>query len=225
MKPATIPPVAQPAAPPVVAKQPAKAPAQKAPAQKVPVQKAPSGPDLFTRIKQIPAAVAPVAQSIVRSVESTLPKGKARSIALMAAVVVVVAIIASVYFLTRGPVPTGTLVIEAAPWGTVTGIRTASGKEQTVPAGASTPLSIAVPAGTYQVTVTGPNSKTATVTAQVGVGAIAIAPIARFDTVTVEQYFEQYLGALAVSSDAAAPAPAADAASAPATPAAAGGNQ
>jgi hypothetical protein len=122
-------------------------------------------------------------------------------------------------------VPTGTLVIEAAPWGTVTGIRTASGKEQTVPAGASTPLSIAVPAGTYQVTVTGPNSKTATVTAQVGVGAIAIAPIARFDTVTVEQYFEQYLGALAVSSDAAAPAPAADAASAPATPAAAGGNQ
>ena len=224
-KPATIPPAAPPAAPPAVAKQPAqapaqKAPAQKAPAQKVPVQKAPSGPDLLTRIK---SAVAPLAQSL-QSIPATLPTGKARSIALIAAGVVVVAIAAAAYFMTRGPAPTGTLVIEAAPWGTVSGIRTESGKEQTLPAEASTPLSIALPEGTYQITLTGPGSKTATVTAHVTVGGLAIAPMTRFDTVTVEQYFEQYLGGSVTATQPAAAAPATDAPPSAAPPAA-GGNQ
>jgi hypothetical protein len=219
-KPATIPPPVPPAAPtapPPVAQQQAKSPIQKAPAQKVPVQKAPSGPDLVTRIK---SAVGPAAESIVRSAQSIVPPGKTRMVAGTAAVVVVIAIAATAYFLTRGPLPTGTLVIEAAPWGTVTAIRAENGREQAVPPQASTPLSIALPEGTYQITVTGPDSKAATINAHVAVGGIAVAPMARFDAVTVEQYFEQYLGAPVAPTGSAAPA--ADAAS-PATPPATGG--
>jgi hypothetical protein len=128
-----------------------------------------------------------------------------------------VVIAATAYFLTRGPVPTGTLVVEAAPWGTVTSIRAENGREQPLPADLSTPLSVALPEGPYQISLTGPNSKTATVSAHVTVGGVAVAPIARFDTVTVEQYFEQYLGGSAPPIE---PAPAAAAA-----PPAAGGNQ
>jgi hypothetical protein len=212
-KPATMPPAARPAAPPPVAKQPAHVPAQKKPVQKVPVPKGPSGPSFLTQIKQIPAAVGPAAQSIVRSLQSAAPQGRARTIALIGAGIVVVAIAATAYFLTRGPVPTGTLVVEAAPWGTVTSIRAENGREQPLPAEASTPLSVALPEGTYQITLTGPNSKTATVSAQVSVGGLAVAPMARFDAVTVEQYFEQFLGGSAgaptePATPAAAPVPA-----------------
>ena len=59
-----------------------------------------------------------------------------------------------------------------------------------------------------------PNSKTATVSAHVGVGGIAIAPMTQFDTVSVEQYFEQFLGGSAGA--ATEPAPAATDAAAPA---------
>ena len=224
--PATIPPAAPPSPPPAVAKQPVrapahKAPAQKAPAQKVPVQKGPSGPDLLTRIK---TAVAPLARSL-QSIPATLPNGKTRTIAAIAAGVVVVAIAATAYFLTRGPVPTGTLVVEAAPWATVTAIRAENGGEQMVPAEATTPLSIALPEGTYQITLTGPGSKTSTVTAHVTVGGIAVAPMARFDSVTVEQYFEQFLSGSAAAPTEPAPAAPAAGAPAPAAPPAAGGNQ
>jgi hypothetical protein len=223
-KPATIPPVTRPATPPPVAKQPAQVPAQKKAVQKVAAPKKPSGPSLLTRVKQIPPAVRPVAQRTVRSLQSALPKGKARAVAAIAAGVVVVAIAATVYFLTRGPVPTGTLVVEAAPWGTVTGIRKESGREQPLPAEATTPLSIALPEGTYQITLAGPNSKTTTVSAHVSVGGVGVAPMTRFETVTVEQYFEQFLGGSAgaptepAAAPADAPVPAAAPAPASATP-------
>jgi hypothetical protein len=192
-RPATIPPAARPAAPPPVAKQPARVLAEKKPVKKVAVPKGPSGPSLFARIMQVPATVRRAAQSTVRSLQSALPQGKARTVAAIAAGVVVVALAATAYFLTRGPVPRGTLVVEAAPWGTVTGIRAENGRGQPLPAEASTPLSVALPEGTYQITLTGPNSKTVTVSAHVSVGGVAVAPMARFDTVTVEQYFEQFL--------------------------------
>jgi len=199
-----------------------KTPVQKTPAQKVPVQKAPSGPDLLTRIT---SAVGPAVQGIVGSLQSIVPQGKMRMVAGIAVGVVVIAIAAIAYFVTRGPLPTGTLVIEAAPWGTVTAIRAENGREQAVPPQASTPLSIALPEGTYQISVTGPDSKTATISAHVAVGGIAVAPMARFDSVSIEQYFEQYLGGSVASTEPAAPAPVAGAAPAPAAPPAAGGNQ
>jgi len=206
--------------PPAVAKQPVNAPAPKAPAQKMPVQKGPSGPDLLTRIK---TAVAPMARSL-QSIPATLPKGKTGTIVAIAAGVGVVAIAATAYFLTRGPLPTGTLVVEATPWATVTAIRAENGGEQMVPAEASTPLSIALPEGTYQITLTGPGSKTSMVTAHVTVGGIAVAPMARFESVTVEGYFEQFLGGSAAASTEPVPQAPAGAAPTPAAPPA-GGNQ
>jgi serine/threonine-protein kinase len=222
-KPATIPPVARPDTP--VAKQPSQIPAQQKAVQKVAAPKRASGPSLLTRVKQMTSAVGPAAQRTVRSLQSALPKGKARTVAAIAAGVVVVAIVATLYFLTRGPVPTGTLVVEAAPWGTVTSIRKESGREQPLPAEATTPLSIALPEGTYQITLLGPNSKTTTVSSHVSVGGVAVAPMTLFETVTVEQYFEQFLGgsAVAPAEPAAAPADGPAPAAAP-TPASAGGN-
>jgi protein kinase-like protein len=177
-------------------------PAQNVPSQRVPVRKGPGGPDLLTRLK---TAVAPVVASL-QSIPATLPNAETRTIVAIAAGVIVVAIAATAYFLTRGPVPTGTLVVEAAPWATVTAIRAENGREQMVPADASTPLSIAVPEGTYQITLAGPGSKTATVTAHVTVGGIAVAPMARFDSGTVEDYFEQFLAGSAAPTEPAPPA-------------------
>jgi hypothetical protein len=72
-----------------------------------------------------------------------------------------------------------------------------------------------MPAGTYQITLTGPppESKTETVSVRIDVGATSVVPATRFQTVSVEEYFEMYLGG---SEEPAAPAPAETAAAAPA---------
>jgi hypothetical protein len=181
---------------------------------KVPVVQAPKGPGLAAKLKELTKN------------QETPPYALWGG----AAVVVVAAIAAIVYFATRGPVPTGTLVIDAAPWATVTAIQTESGRAQPLPSPASTPLSISLPAGTYQITLTGPDSKVTTVTARVDVGGVAVAPPARFQTVTVEEYFEQYLAAGSAAGGAAAAQPDPPGAPASATPSSApaptsGGNQ
>jgi len=225
-RPATFPPAAAP-----VAKTPAAAPTPpKTKSAKVPVQKAPPGPDFFTRVKSIAAGFAPAFEGVSRSLRSltppAMPKQKAIVLWASVGVVLLLAIGATTYFLTRGPAPTGTVVIDAAPWATVTAIQNDSGTAQTLPSPASTPLSLALPAGNYQFMLTGPNSKVATVNVRVDVGGVAVAPTARFPTVTVEEYFEQYLGsALAVppAPDSAAPAP--DAAHPAPPPTSTGGNK
>jgi hypothetical protein len=53
-----------------------------------------------------------------------------------------------------------------------------------------------LPAGTYQISLAGPppESKKETVTLRVDVGRTNVVPITRFPSLTVEEYFEQYLG-------------------------------
>ena len=200
--------VPTPPKPPTPAKPPAPA--------KVAVPQAPKGPGFAAKLKEL----------------TKNQKNPPYAIWAGAAVVVVAAIAVIAYFATRGPAPTGTLVIDAAPWATVTAIQTESGRAQPLPSPASTPLSISLPAGTYQITLTGPDSKVTTVTARVDVGGVAVAPPARFQTVTVEEYFEQYLaaGSAAGGAPAAGAAPDPSGAPAAATPPAApapasGGNQ
>ena len=67
--------------------------------------------------------------------------------------------------LTGGTAATGIAVIDAAPWANITEIRNEDGEAQPLPSPASTPLSLTLPAGTYQITLTGPppESKTETV--------------------------------------------------------------
>jgi hypothetical protein len=103
----------------------------------------------------------------------------------------------ALFLLTRGPAPTGTAVIDAVPWANVVSVKNEAGELQTLPSPASTPLVLALPAGTYQVTLTGPppESKSETVSVRVGVGAASVSQAPRFRTLTVEEYFEQYIGA------------------------------
>jgi eukaryotic-like serine/threonine-protein kinase len=262
-KPATIPPAsapplpaAPPAAPAPAATQSIPAPSAKAsipapsakasvPAPsamqpiKVPAAK-PAGPDLLTRIKAIPAAVAPVAERVMLSLRAirppslagTWPATSPQQARLVWAGVVVLIAIATTYLLTRGPVPTGLLVIDAVPWATVTGLQSEDGAAQALPESASTPLSLSLPAGTYRVTLTGPppESQLTTVSVRVDVDGVAVVPITRFHTMTAEQYFVPYLSSSTATGSTppeAAPASAGESSAAvpAAAPAGTGGNQ
>jgi hypothetical protein len=212
-----------PAAPPPQAKQSTKVPAAKS-----------AAPDLLTRIKAIPAAVIPATERVLqsaRAVTSSISPHHMRLVWASVAAVILVAI-ATAFFLTRGPAPTGVLVIDAVPWATVTGLQAEDGTAQTLPESATTPLSLSVPAGTYQVTLTGPppESKATTVTMRVEVDGVAVVPVTRFQTMTAEQYFEPYLGSSTATSSAppeSAPAPGPGAAGTPpvAAPSGTGGSQ
>ena len=100
-------------------------------------------------------------------------------------------------FMMLGGTPaTGFAVIDAAPWATITEIRNEGGVLQPLPSPASTPVSLALPAGTYQISLTGPppQSKKEIVTVRVSADQTIVAPVTRFQSLTVEEYFDEYLG-------------------------------
>src|SRR4029077_10753411 len=105
--------------------------------------------------------------------------------------------------------PPGTLVIDAAPWGTITAIDAQNGNHLPLPSAASTPLSISLPAGTYQVTVTGPppESQAQRFTVRVDPNGANVAPLVRFHVMTPEEYFEQYLAQRGSPAGRVAPPP------------------
>jgi hypothetical protein len=148
----------------------------------------------------VPAA-APAAEARERVAQtSRTPRRPWDSIPMkwVGAGVLAVAALAVAAFTFRGGAPaTGTAVIDAAPWANITAIRNEDGELQPLPSPASTPLSLALPAGTYQISLAGPppESKTETVTLRVEAGRTSVVPITRFPSLTVEEYFEQYLGA------------------------------
>jgi len=207
--------------PPPVPSQPA-APVAQAPVAPV-VTKPPQPPPKVAKVAVKPAgpsAFASALQSVTSVVQSIGPALSGASQALRGSVsrgavakqapkknayvmwagvgVGLVAIAGGVgYLLTRGPAPTGTTVIEAVPWASVTEVRNERGDVEPLPTPASTPLALALPAGTYQVTLTGPppESKTETVTVRIDVGGTSVAPVTRFQSMSVEEYFEQYIGA------------------------------
>jgi hypothetical protein len=115
---------------------------------------------------------------------------------IAAGVAAVAVVAAAAWMLTGGSAATGTAVIDAAPWATITEIRDEAGDVQPLPPDASTPLSLTLPAGTYQIALAGPppESKKEIVTLRVNVGATSVAPVTRFQSLTAEEYFEQYLG-------------------------------
>jgi len=100
------------------------------------------------------------------------------------------------FMMTGGATATGTAVIDAAPWANITEIRNEAGVLQPLPAQASTPVSLTLPTGTYQISLAGPppQSKKETVTLRVNAGQAIVAPVTRFQSLTVEEYFDEYLG-------------------------------
>jgi serine/threonine protein kinase len=100
------------------------------------------------------------------------------------------------FMMTGGATATGTVVIDAAPWANITEIRNEAGVLQPLPAQASTPVSLTLPTGTYQILLAGPppQSKKETVTLRVNAGQTSVAPVTRFQSLTVDEYFDEYLG-------------------------------
>ena len=137
-------------------------------------------------------AARPAAQAVLVSVRS-LPRRKV----MLAAGVFAGAAAASVAFvmMAGGSAATGTLIVDAVPWGTVTSIRTEDGEGVDLPSPAATPIALPLPSGNYQVVVVGPppESQEQRLTVRVDSGATRIAPPVKFHVVTPEQYFEPYL--------------------------------
>ena len=113
-----------------------------------------------------------------------------------AGIAAVALIAVAAWMLTGGSAATGTAVIDAAPWATITEIRNEDGELQPLPSPPSTPVSLALSAGTYQISLAGPppQSKKETVTLRVNAGQASVAPVTRFQSLTVEEYFDEYLG-------------------------------
>ncbi len=160
---------------------PVAVPATAVPAPSVPSPAAPA-PPVST---PVPASAGGVAERVAR-----LPM---KWVAAGVAAVTVLALAA--WMLTGGTPAMGTAVIDAAPWANITEIRNEDGELQPLPSPASTPLSVALPAGTYQISLAGPppESKNETVTLRVEVGQTSVVPITHFQSLSVEEYFEEYL--------------------------------
>lgn len=145
--------------------------------------------------------IGPALGGVSQALRGSKPSGgKQNAVVVWAgAGVLALAIIGgAVFLLTRGPAPTGTTIIDAVPWATITAITDDSGEAQALPASpATTPMVLTLPAGTYQITLTGPppESKTETVSVTIEANGTAVVPVTRFQGLSVDEYFEQYIGA------------------------------
>jgi eukaryotic-like serine/threonine-protein kinase len=132
----------------------------------------------------------------LHAVVAVVPRDR-RTLSIVAIGVGVVVAAVIGFTLMSGPAPTGSVVIDAAPWGSITAIEPESGSPVTLPSSASTPFSVTLPTGTYRVVVVGPppESQTERITVQVEKGVSTVVPLIRFRALTPEEYFEEYLSA------------------------------
>jgi serine/threonine protein kinase len=135
--------------------------------------------------------------TVIRSVAARAPKRQKQIAAGVAAGLAIVAIVAAAVmnWPSASAPPTGSLVLEAVPWATVTFIQSEDGTSHPVPPPGATPMSLALPAGTYQIRVSGPppESESRLITVRIEAGAVAAPPVERFRVLTPAEYFEQYL--------------------------------
>jgi serine/threonine-protein kinase len=197
-----------PISPPPVS--PLPAPESKAP----PSQRssaAPSGPVATPRGKSMPAPTKPspvrslLADIVARSkgigraahaIAVAVPRDRRMlGVAAIAVLVVIVAVAGSLMF--NRPTPMGAAVIDAVPWGSISAIESQDGGAVALPPSPTTPLSLTLPVGTYQVVVVGPppESQTQRITVEIQRDVATQAPLIRFRALTPEEYFEQYLAA------------------------------
>jgi len=146
-----------------------------------------------------PTGTLPAPTVTAPAVPQAVPGARNRLVPMTwvgAGIAVVAVVAAAALMLTGGTAATGTAVIEAAPWANITEIRNEGGELQPLPSPASTPLSLALPAGTYQISLAGPppQSKRETVTLRVNAGQTSVTPVTRFQSLTVEEYFDESLG-------------------------------
>jgi hypothetical protein len=226
-----------PVAPPPVPRTPApqaKAPvapvAPPAAKVKAPVAPAPKKPSSIGPAVAGIAAQSKVIADKANAVVLAVSRDKRLlSVAAIVVGVVVAAVVGIMMF--SGPAVTGSVVIDAVPWGTITAIETDGGEAVSLPPSPSTPLALTLPVGTYHVTVAGPTpeSQPQRITVEVLRDAPGVAPVIRFRALTPEEYFEQYLAAptaptLDLGVAPAVPTPATPTPSSPVAPPATGSN-
>jgi hypothetical protein len=197
------------------------------------MQAPPASPAAQTVVAPLPKVSAPPRKAVTPRVKlQSAPRIPAALLALTAqqkklamigaGVVLLLVVIVGVFvFKPAGSVTTGTVLVDAVPYAVVAGIEnTAGGERPALPAEASTPLRLNLPAGTYRVQLTGPPpaSESRVITVTVNEGAVTTAPPETFKALTAEEYFEPYLTAgSAPSSDASATDSAAPSDTAPAS--------
>ena len=199
--------------PPVPPPQPVgETPVARAPVAKATAAKAPAPPVRRATTprpdpsKQIAALKARLSSGFSRVAKAMRDKRTVVWVGAGAAIVLVAAVIGGLMMF--GSPQTGSVVIDAAPWGTVTSIESASGVAQPLPADPTTPVVLTLPADDYRVTLAGPSpeSQTQQVGIRVEAGVSVTVPLVRFHVLTPEEYFEEYLAAPAATGDAVAPA-------------------
>jgi hypothetical protein len=176
-----------------------------------PLQEPPSSDDLspadaVTRLDEKPKTRAPAplppptaapaarkASTGFSSVATKAMRDKRTVFGLAAGLTLLVAVAGG--FMLLSPAGTGSVVIDATPWGTVTSIESVSGAPHPVPTEASTPVLLTLPPGDYRVTVAGPlpDAPPQQISIRVDAAAQVVAPPVRFHVLTPEEYFEEYL--------------------------------
>ena len=187
-----------------------------------PVPKAPK-PGAADRRAKLPAVDF---QAKLRALSGALPAidfrqlGTRKTLIWGGAGILAIAVMAvGIMSIAGGPAPTGTLILDAVPWATVSAVVTEDGEPQTLPSPASTPLALTLPAGTIEVVLVGPppDSQEQRVSVRVEAQTAVAVPAVRFRPVTPEEYFEQYLAAPVETPPSPAPDSPAPTVSTPAT--------
>jgi hypothetical protein len=136
-----------------------------------------------------------------------------------AGILAVASLAVGILTIAGGPAPTGTLILDAVPWATISAVVSEDGDPQQLPSPASTPLALRLPAGNYEVVLVGPppDSQEQRVSVRVDAETAVAVPVVRFRPLTPEEYFEQYLAPPAETPLSPAPASSPPAVSTPAT--------
>ena len=132
-------------------------------------------------------------------------------LAIAASVLLIAGAASGVWVLTRpgAALPPVMVVIDAAPWATVSAIQRDDGEAPPLPAQASTPLALSLEPGLYHVSLVGPPpaSESRRVPLQVESGKPSHVVLERFAPMTVDEYFRGYTGGAGATAEAGATPP------------------
>ena len=158
-----------------------------------------------TEIEPVLTDVVARRKTLIQTVRSMAPSAPRRRTVMTVVAVSVATAVAAVIVskMLTAPVPTGTLVLDASPWGSIVAIQKENGESVAVPPSPFTPLSVTLPPGTYRLIIAGPPDETQPqqITVRIESGASTMPPLVRFRALTPEQYFEEYLSSAAPTPD------------------------
>jgi hypothetical protein len=165
---------------------------------------------LVTRPAKAPAPATTPSAGTTKPATAARPNKWVMIGAVATVAAIVIAAVAAGVFLSNRPVATGTVFIDASPWGQLKSVTRADGKPVTGQVNGYTPIALPLDIGDYEITLTGPDGAEKSVKVSVQENAAVEAPVAVFGEITPEDYFERYLAptaALPVPGDPAAVEP------------------